>query len=189
MKMFQTLKDYVNYIPNCFICQKPLYIILEGELKTSLYSKCVLVPLKLSDGSDVLFSKNSKQPLIIGLENNLVIEDHGLFQDLSRRIRHLTIRKQCNTCDLKIHGVFGELKTVKNLPPIYLSDEWVNYTITGGKRIMVYKYHDRPESLSPEVVVIKLDGKQVPMSIPFDFSKFNNLEQLNRRLKTIVVFH
>jgi hypothetical protein len=192
MKKFTTLLDFHNYIPNCIICHKPTIISIDGALyavgdntrrSSSRARLCLNLHLK-DDG----FHSNKKAVVFFDFSNKIL---EGI--DLVHRfVPHKTyLKKTCNTCHFKIYTdtFIQSINTKDSLPEARLACEEIHYTMKGGKSISVTKYHkiDKP-GYSNESINIMLDNKPLPSS-SLEFDKFENIEQLSKRINMIKLFH
>lgn len=188
MKKFTTLLDFHNYIPNCIICHKPTVISLDGALypvgaNARRWSSRERLCLNLSLKDDGFYS-NKKKAIVFFDFSNKILEGINLVH---RFVPHQThLKKSCNTCHFKIYtDNFSEaINTQESLPAVSLASEEIHYTMKGGKSISVTKYH----RYSNESINIMLDGKSLPSS-SLDFDKFENIEQLSKRINMIKLFH
>ncbi len=192
--LFKSLNEFNNYIPTCVLCGKIMTVTVEGRLAPVLPSKprwssgqeTVTLKLLLKDG--VMRSKHKNHSLVIDGETNSIIDG----QDLVNRFypNSTYIRKTCATCHFKIVATYPKdyAKKATVFPYIILQQEELRYTLKGGKDVQIYKnYHTAIEGRD-KVADIRIDNKYLP-PVPWDFSKFDDLDHLNNRIKTIILFH
>ena len=194
MKIFETLQELINYIPHCVICGKEMKLSIEGYVtpvspskpKFGKGSQRVYLKLELKD--DILRCKQDSLNLAIEAATNKLIDGEELVNRLM--LHTINVKKCCPTCVFKSVSVYGAGHTKKThcFPPLTLQSEELNYTMRGGKRCLITKHYLSTNSSDEEAnCVIWFD--RVPLQpIPLDFSKLTSLEQLNKKIKTIVVF-
>ena len=173
MKKFNTVKDFLNHIPNCLICGKELTFHISG------YSFNDKFRLKFSKLENKLHSLGKKYtPVSIDLDKNEFINGKGLFG----KLRHVFFYKECRTCAFYIRS-----NTNCNLKFIQLEYCGLSWFEKNKKKIELSI--DYTGSNWNE---IKINDKHafVPLEIflNFDLSKFKNKKELYSRIKTIITF-
>jgi hypothetical protein len=100
----------------------------------------------------------------------------------------IKIKKDCTTCHFKIctSCTKASARNGNNFPQLTLSSEEAHYTLKGGKDIQINKYYFSAQN--DQVANIRLNNRYLP-PMPWDFSKFQDLEHMNKRLSTIILFH
>ena len=178
MKLFQTLNELINYIPNCLLCNKPMNITISGvlapvlSLKPRWGSGRENITLKMTLKEGVLRSKHKNHSVAINPEINFIIDG----QDLINRFyqEYMYVIKNCTTCHFKIttqhHKDHAKKENV--LSPLTLYTEEIRYTLKGGKNVEIYKYYFTGIEDRDKIANISLDGKYLSQSVPWDFSKF-----------------
>lgn len=178
MKQFHTLRELVDYIPNCVVCGKIMLFSIEGLG----FNKEVYIKLSLKDS--ILRSKSIQSSLSINVDTNEIIDGgtflNALYNDTIKVI------KKCRTCNFTImSGSQKESRKTNEFPILHLLTEELIFTGKKADLITVYKYHN---SMRDGKASIFSQGKFLPQ-MPFDFAKFTNLKQIVRRIKTLKVFH
>lgn len=196
-----TLKELNEYIPHCIICGKDMHLKISGSLTkpshfhssgntTVLYSARTSIKLKsfLKDG--LLHFKDTKDAniaILVDPDTNKVIEGMDLLKALSSNWIYLN--KNCQTCDCNIATMYTNKEAAKleNFPPLKLTSEKLHYTMKRGKTVFIMKsFYDDATLLGSRTNVL-INGKPIK-EINLDLSRYKNLEQLNNRLATIMVF-
>lgn len=194
MRTFPTLNDLNNYIPNCVICSKPMRFVLEGMISPIAPSKPrwgsgnerLRLKLELKEG--VLRSKHKNHNVGVELATNQIVEGQGLIDRLV--INGTQVHKLCPTCHFKINTRYetGNVKKTNCFPALTLQSEELHYTLKGGKDVNISKYYAADPNAKESAASIRLNGKYLP-PVPLDFNKLSDLEHLNKRLATIILFH
>ena len=186
--MTLSLKEISEYIPNCLICGKQIPIIIDGLLKNKkgLHS-FDRVNIRTEIKNNIVISMNKNYPLSINLDTAEILEGKELVNILMSR--WLYIKKHCKTCHFIITMMYnsGNLKNVNNFPKYELYSEELAYTMPGGKRAYIHKRYFEKDSLLATYTQLYIDNKPI-LSCQFDFSKFENLKQINKRVLTIRTF-
>lgn len=180
MKKFNFIKEFINYIPKCLLCEKDMTIYISGFVE----SKSLYIEIIFSE--EMVVSKNKNYQLIINPNNNLIIVDNQLILKMSRII-HLD--KSCKTCNFKIqsHSLFDPKREHGHFPPMILSKENINYTRKRGKNIDITKYYSMYNDEADSKTYILIDNKEIKY-FNLDLSKFKNLRHLNSRISTLITF-
>jgi hypothetical protein len=192
MTSFQTLKQLIDYIPNCILCGKEMPIVIEGYVngwaKSGASWQRQFVRAKTELRDDILFSKNRNVDLSIDVNNNHILKGQELIDSLIGN--KINVNKGCTTCHFKIlcASTSTLVKTKGVFPYIDLLSEEIHYTLKGGKDIAITKYYNSQTTLRGEHANIRLNGKFLPPML-WDFSKFDSIEHMNKRVATIVMFH
>jgi hypothetical protein len=190
MTKFNSLKELLDYVPNCLICGKGMVISIEGMFSAVDKSKPrwgsgwdpFKVRLVLED--NVLNTKHKNHKISINPHNNEVI----IGNDLVTRIvfNSTKVIKICNTCVFKIITNCDAQNLKNKFPTLTLKKEELSFTKKGGKAIQINSYYELGNSLARTFVYI--NKKSMP-ELTIDFSKISNFEHLNRRIDTIITFH
>lgn len=198
MITFPTLNDLHNYVPTCVICSKPMRFALDGIASTALPAKrwggsteSIRLKLDVKDGKlrTIAHEKAKKTySLIIDITTNQIVDGQDIIDRLKPGNVHL--RKLCPTCHFKINTSWSNNSSKKKdcFPALTLQSEELHYTLKGGKDVTISKYYREGDADKGKSAHIRLSGKSLP-PIPFDFNKFSDLEHLNKRLDTIILFH
>lgn len=100
---------------------------------------------------------------------------------------NITIKKCCPTCVFKFISFYqnGNVKKTKYFPEVWLRSEELSYTSKGSKRVSINKYHQSVEDSTK--AYINYNGTILP-PIPLEFDKLTDLDQINKKIKTIITF-
>lgn len=194
MQTFEILSELNNYVPNCLICSKPMrfnldaFITSEKNKKPLWGSGNTTLRLKMELKEGILVSTHRTINVSIDIATNQVTDGADLMNRLGAGNTH--IKKMCPTCHFKINTVYGRNNSKKEnyFPTLTLESEELHYTLKGGKDVEISKYYRENDPSKSKTATIRLSHKYLP-PIPFDFNKFEDLEQLNKRLATIILFH
>lgn len=211
MIVFNTLSEYMDYVPNCVICGKSMELYIDGRL-TSLTKK----KPRYNHGRDHLYvrmqlehthlrSKHKQHEIVIDPTTNEV----SIGADLINRLKddRVCAFKRCATCHFKIDAAFqkshgpivhsssfysysdkiGLSWKDNHFPPLSLKEEELHYTLKGGVDIRISKIYNWPTTENASAQ-ISLNHRNLPL-MPLDFDKFEGLEHLNKRIATIKLFH
>lgn len=195
MKTFNTLQEYVDYVPTCLICKKEMRVSLTGTMQATPVSgqkrwassrKSLDIKFDIKEG--VLVSKHKTHKLSMKLDDNSLVEGEDIVARLTSKLTF--VKKSCQTCHVKIQANCSnpQFKKEKRFPALTLHSEELHFTMRGGKDLNVTKYYGSNDSSETEKSAsIQINYKYLP-PVPFDFNKFNSFEQLTRRISTIVLF-
>jgi hypothetical protein len=193
MRAFKTLQELIDYIPKCVICQKEMKLSIEGYLapidprkpRWGSGSERVYFKLQYKDG--ILRSKHKNHSLSIEAATNKLIDGEDMINRLM--INSIHAKKCCPTCAFKSYSVYqaGNTKKTHHFPPMMLQSEELSYTLKGGKRVNIMKHHNFSDKDEEAKCYINYNGTMLP-PIALDFNKLSDLEQINRKIKTIVTF-
>lgn len=149
-------------------------------------TETVRLKLELNDG--ILRSKHKSYSISIEIATNNIIDGQELINRLQPGNTH--VRKMCPTCHFKINTGYGTGSTKKQncFPALTMQSEELHYTLKGGKDVQISKYYRSGDPDKGRSATIRLNNKYLP-PVPFDFNKFSDLEHLNKRLDTIILFH
>jgi len=199
MRTFNSLQEFIDYVPNCLICNKELIVSLsstlhsvEGKHKRWASGREAL-NVRFEKKEGLLHSKHKSYKISIKLDDNSILEGGEVMSRITSDSTF--VRKNCPTCHLKIATVCSgsDLKKGKRFSDLTLRSEELHFTMKGGKDLSVEKqypaYGNPPwDTVDGDTANIRLNHKFLP-PVPFDFNKFNSFEQLIRRIQTIVLFH
>lgn len=193
MRTFKTLQELIDYIPKCVICQKDMKIAIEGYLnpvgskkpRWSSGTERVYFKLEYKDG--ILRSKHKSHSLAIEASTNKLIDGEDLVNRLMTQT--INVKKCCPTCVFKSVSVYqaGNTKKTNSFPPMTLRSEELNYTMKGGKRVNITKYYEFNKPDEEAKCFISYNGSSLS-PIALDFRKLTDLDQINKKIKTIVTF-
>lgn len=196
MKNFGTLQELLDYIPKCILCGKDMELRITGGVPSRQtsenYWKNNDVCLKMFLLEDKLHSKKCKDySLSVSPITNLITSGKNLISDMvSRSYSRVTANKKCRTCFFQISTAYSRDKETPKLrnyfPALTMQTEELHYTMKKGKSVKLYKYY-RSDSLTGENTNISVNFRSLK-SIPLDFSKIHNMEHLNNKIKTLMVF-
>lgn len=187
MKKF-TIKELVEYIPKCIICQKDMYISIKGNIQSQKHrftGKKVSLTTKVQD--DALVSVG-KDLFTIDLNTSEIITGAEFFNSLMNS--WLYVNKRCRTCDFLISNIYNDFDTIvarTHFPKLKLQNEQISYTMPGGKIVKILKSYYDDNTMLGSMTRITINNKLLP-PFPFDFTAIHGLKQLNNRLLTIRTF-
>jgi hypothetical protein len=191
MHTFKTLQELLDYIPQCIICQKPMRLIITGGIpsrgaKNYWHQETINLKMELFEGK--LRSKNKNWALIIDPWDNQVSTGLNIVNDLlSYAYSKLDVYKKCWTCNFKINGLYQHNnKKVTKFPEVNLHSEELHYTMNRDRTVRLFK-HYADTSFLGERTIINVNHRELK-SIPLNFEKIQNLDQLNHKLKTLMTF-
>jgi|ERR1035437_4010135 hypothetical protein len=185
---FATLKELINYIPNCIICGKDMEIYFGG------YNNNLSFLTKLTIDGDLIRPADNLIPLdrpryrapkyvfAININNNEIVDGEDLLNKASTY--NGRIDKKCKTCIMAIHTSFTGpgIKRMKIIPEISGSLE-IEYTMSNTKKIRIRDHWNIPGCID-----ITIGYKDLITKLPIDFSKIKTLKQLNKKISTIITF-
>lgn len=192
MKVFSSFKELMDYVPNCIICGKLLQIHLKGSIrviKTNVGNENwtlekIHFHLKMKD--ELLVGNYKKHSIAINPIDNKIVLGLGIIQHLL--ISWTWVSKKCSTCRCEVTSKFiGNNKDFDKFPPLTLTNEELSFTRKREKAISIAQnyYADPPPSGVRTFILI--NNKPIkPLYI--DFNQFKNLDHLNKRLSTMLVF-
>lgn len=186
MIIFETPQDLLNYIPTCVLCGKDMPLLIEGGIsivsgqRFSSSDERMRITMQSKDG--ILYSKNKKYPINVDIVSGKLINGADIFSRL--RIDYAKYLKSCTTCDFKIECVSPKKPEKDLFPVLHLKSERIHYTLRGGKEVEINKsYYNDAGTAS-----IRINKKYLPPMPGLDFHKFKDLDHLNQRLGTLIVF-
>lgn len=192
MKIFKSLQELIDYVPNCIICGKEMEIHVDGQLVPSLPAKQwygrepVHLSLQLKEGK-LRSKKHKKYTLIIDPTDNHIVDGQDFVNRLM--VNWITVYKKCWTCRFRINTGYnkGHIKKQEKFPYLTLSSEEISYFRRHGKSVGIHQTYYDDSALLGIRSYITVGGKPVK-SLYVDFNKFKDLDQLNKRLATILTF-
>lgn len=209
MVVFNSLSEYMNYVPNCVVCGKYMELYIDGHLRSLTKKKPRYnhsrdhLYVKMQLEYTHLRSKHKQHEIVINPETNEVT----IGAELTNRLKEDRIyaNKRCTTCHFKISAAFEAPKGANlssyyhysdkiglfwkdnYFPPLSLKEEELHYTLKGGVDIRISKMYSWPTTEDASAI-ISLGHKDLP-PMPLNFDKFEGLEHLNKRIATIKLFH
>jgi hypothetical protein len=165
--------------------------VLPSKPRWGMGSETIRLKLEVKGGQlRTTYHERAKKTysLIVDLATNGIIDGQDIINRLLPGNGH--VNKFCPTCHLKINTGWdlGTSKKKDCFPALTLQSEELHYTLKGGKDVEINKYYRSNDPDHGKTATIRLSHKYLP-PIPFDFNKFSDLEQLNKRLNTIILFH
>jgi hypothetical protein len=193
MKIFNSIKEFIEYIPNCLVCGKNMILVVRGirSGKGDWGNDRIHIKMAFDEGS--IISTNKEHPLVITTEDNKLIVGEQLIRAMSNR--PIGLDKSCRTCKFKIQtahehveGVAGAFEFTINkstyktgiFPSVKLEQEELKYTKAHGKLVDIVRYRGQH-------TIVNVDYKRVN-SFDLDISKFKDLDHLNNRLSVLMTF-
>jgi hypothetical protein len=187
MNRFQSLQSLLDYIPNCVICGKHMHLRFEGRLDNPRsYSTSERIRFKIEKKGSTLHSKSKEHKIAVNPVDNSILDGLPIIQRMGTAAN---VYKSCETCDFKIHCRIDkpQAANLPIFPELLLSQEVMNYTLKGGRTIYIQKFYTNDIPLHDAYVI--LNKKALATRVPWDFDKFRDLEHMNKRIDTIIMFH
>jgi hypothetical protein len=187
MSTFKTPQELLNYIPNCILCGKEMSLLIEGTMSNALaatsqhYMRDERLRVLLERKDNILYSKRNKHSITLEIDSGKIIDGKEIFSRM--RMDYTNFTKFCNTCDFKILSQITQLSKGDYFPILRWRNERLHYTLRGGREVEITRGHYDPQKSS-----VRINKKFLPPMPGLEFSKFTNLDQLNQRLSTIIVF-
>lgn len=179
---FKTLKELINYCPNCVLCQKPmqLYISLYSkELRDNFKLKKLKTIIALDIKNDILKSRNDNYKIEINLNSNEIISCHPMIKILNSHLH-----KKCKTCKFELDYELDQVKN-KSINDITLYFERLDISLKKSHNFIYY--HGRSFKDNYYFMWI-INGKRICIYYALDFSKITNKKQLFTKIETILTF-
>lgn len=188
MKIFNTLQELTDYVPNCIICGKQLELHLNGNV-TVINAPRKYLHFRLKIKEELFLGKNKNYSFTINPIDNTIINGQATINDIIRNWFY--VFKKCYTCQFEIIAKYigptpenYMVGNFKNLPPLTLDTESLFYTRKREKSVSIRQVHLDNETIQTSIII---NNKRInPLYI--DFNKFKNLNHLNERLSTILTF-
>jgi len=171
-----------------------MYFIGKKDRENYNYQKSSAISIKLSINDKFIEPENNlisienshyKKPkynFTIDIVNNQIINGEDFLNKIT--INGGRINKKCKTCKMSVNTYFSSIgvKKMKIIPPIngYVEME---YMMPKFNKVLILG-----NSNASPLIDIYSNNKVLITNFPLDFSKFNNLKQLNNRIKTIITF-
>jgi len=180
---FNTIRELINYAPNCIICGKECIIYVEGQA-----SKRKWINIKTITKDNILISKNKKYTLEINIDNNRIAIGKELVTTMLEDVFYIT--KTCYTCSFYL--IFGIIDKFINdfisyVPSLNLREISLVTTLPGNKQLyMNTQYYSNPDVGNS---YISVDDKSLQTCIDIELASFTSKKQLFRRINTILTFH
>jgi len=192
MKIFKTLQELIDYVPNCIVCGKVMDIYLRGSIKVA-----PILPFTLWTLSNITLQLRMKDNIFVGNNKQNSVAINPIDNDIilgAEFINHLAINwllvyKKCRTCRCKVTTKFTgpTIKNWKKFPPLTLTGEELCFTRKREKpTVILQNYYENSSSLGVQTHIV-INCKPVN-SLYLDLNKFKNLDHLNERLSTILTF-
>lgn len=180
MKIFNNIKDFVNYIPHCIICGKNMNIVLVGLSYSN--GKMEDFSIKINILNNLLLSKNKNYKLMINIDNNFIIEGHPFINKIGK----IHLNKYCKTCNFKIKSGLIYINNKKYFPSFYLRKETICFTRKNHTKIKINNFYCYPYNytLSHNTFI---NNKKIN-NLKIDIYKFKTLKHLNKRISTFITF-
>ena len=191
MKIFNSIQELLDYVPFCLICGKDMEAHIYGHLSASWRNRIedrVLLRFEIKDGL-LCSRRNKKHSIIIHPNTNLILEGAPVVSQLMNS--WITFYKTCWTCNFKISTEYkpGNAKRKDIFPSLTLTNEELFYTLKRNRSVHIQQTYysamgNAPEGMRTWITV----NNRVVQPIFIDFNKFKDLNQLNKRLFTMMTF-
>lgn len=194
MKKFESVRDFLNYVPRCLICNKNFTIYVNFKIRHDndrSYEKDLVILMHVEN--NILCNYNKKY--VIDLDSG--ITDESKINSTDQLIRWTRIEKKCHQCIFKIVADNNVIDVVINhnlvaKPGLFLAREEISYFID-NKTIYLDQIHPQISPI-PIVFIYKVSSiltcNNIVIARDFciDFQKINNFEQLNNKILTMITF-
>jgi len=197
MKTFETLQQVLEYIPHCIICKKELELRVVGSIPSRTnqqYFHRQSVCLKMFMLEDRLHSRRCKDfSLIVNPADNQMSSGKNLINDmLADSWSGISVIKKCKTCNFSItarHTNSGSKQSQKmdKFPSVELYSEELHYTMKKEKPVRIHKIYQNSARMTGESTIITVNHRQL-REFNLDLSKIQDLNHLNNKIKTVMVF-
>lgn len=173
MKKFNTVKDFLNHIPNCLICGKELIFHIRGNYYSNSFR------LKFAKRTNTLNSLGRKYSNVsIDLDKNEFING----KEFIGKSNNIIFFKECKTCTFRISSDPNHNINCINMQYCILS--WFE---KNKKKIDLCIDYTGKYWTS-----LKINNKSISVPIEFllkiDLSRYKNKKELYERIKTIITF-
>lgn len=195
MKTFECLQELLDYIPNCIICQKVMELRIEGSVPARSNPDYYLrekVYLKMFLFEEKLHSKRCKDySFTIDPKNNQLFSGKDLLNRMisSSSFQSIAAIKKCHTCHFKISTTYSNGTVTAKLhqfPVMQLYTEELSYTMKREKQVRIYKTYNDTYHLTGEKATVVVNHRHLEFNL--DLSKIQDLDHLNNKIKTVMVF-
>ncbi len=180
---FRSIFDCQNYISNCLICNKSLCFYITGvKDKYSFYpGRALYCKTKIKDC--FLISCNKNFPFKVNILTNEILKGIDFFNEMISN--YLSFYLKCPTCNFRIDFGFIENKLIDNcfFPEISLCSEELIYTLN-TKKVYLNNSYRKPVSTT----FIHYSGLAISLS-KLNLNKFKNIKNLNKVIKTLLIFN
>lgn len=195
MKTFQTLQELLDYIPNCIICGKPMELRIVGSIPLKgepSWRNTRSICFKMFVLEDKLHSRKHKDfSLVIDPTTNHISSGKDVLNQMVwTSYSGIIALKKCKTCNFKIEAEYTNGINSQKLhvfPELRLVSEEIHYTMRRHKLVQIYKRYHRPDSGLGDGISVVVGHFQVNLSV-LDFAKIQDLDHLNNKIKTFLVF-
>lgn len=191
MKTFSSIKEFIDYIPNCILCKKEMQIAIHAIRKSEKNWNYDNIHIKTSVIDNMIISKNKDYKLEINMYDNTIVSGSEFISSIENNT--IDVNKSCKTCNFKIKAIHNSKYTsrtktnkIENFPSLVLAKEELYYTRNGGKNVVIVKYHPPSYDASANMW-ITINNKKI-QSFNLDLSKLKDLDHLNSKLSTLITF-
>jgi hypothetical protein len=198
MLKFNSIQELLNYVPSCLVCGKNMEAHIYGHLSTTWSSRIddrVFLRFEMKDGL-LCSRRHNKHSIILDPSTNLVLEGTDTVSKLMTS--WINFYTTCWTCNFKISTEYkpGNARRKDIFPALTLTSEELSYTLKRQRGVHIQQtYYEDNRNYPGESTSkshnsrtwITVNNKVVkPMYV--DFNKFKDVDQLNKRLFTIMTF-
>jgi hypothetical protein len=193
MKYFDTLQQLIDYIPNCLICKKPLYITLNGRWSLSEEEKwndsfhTNEISVFVKEG--FLYPKNKKLNFKIDISNNMIIDNLSFFKKI--HTLSFSAHKKCRTCAFCISFTTrneNHIAKVTRFPRLLLQYENIKYYTKNSKYVHIFKEYDTFGKYADNAIILINKKKQYFPADYLKLDKIKDFSSLKNKLSTILTF-
>lgn len=175
---FNCIKDYIDRIPNCLICGKPLCFIISGysfKTKKIFKTKLIVENDKLINNS--LYDKK----VTIDIVNNKIIDG----KDLIYKLHYNNFIKYCKTCSFKINSNFEIDQNIRDIKNVFLNYERLIFYDKKMIPVTVYNSYGAYNAAN-KIYYIKYNNTKYYLDI--DLAKFKDIKKLIKYIKFFIIF-
>ncbi len=193
MKYFNTLKEFIDHVPNCLICGKQLNINIEGiipdfikSIKIDKMDENVLnkfVNFKTNIKNNILYGKFRNLNIAINVDSNEIISGKNIINSIM--INKIELIKKCRTCKFELYGEYKQphLKPHNHFPKIKFITEELMF-MNNNKKIVRIECHFYDVDRS----YFYIDDNYISTMENFNFSMFKNFKHMKKRIAMLQTF-
>lgn len=183
MTQFNCINDIINYIPNCIICKKTMFIKVLRPKTNKFYA---LKPHTNNDELTVHYNDNN---FIINKYNNCIIKGAEFFKcddffpsfNQHKFIDRNHFTKICKTCPFDIEYDFYVNFSKNIIEKISIKSEIIRYYDRNHKEVFIFKNYEN------NGCHIYYQNKYIS-KFNLDLSKYQSHKSLTKKIKIISIF-
>ena len=184
MKEFVLLKDFIDYIPNCICCGRPLNTVISNPLfkNIALYCEDDLILSREKKGTT-----QEKYRVVIHSDSNFILTKTDRINN--KYIRYgSTIYKCCKKCNFNILGKYF-YNEGDYFPSLYLLEESFKGVIF-NKNFFIMNNYEIPfmSFRQKDYLELNVDKTTSFLDFNFDFTKISSKSNLLQKVSTLLTF-